>query len=460
MSKHKKLAQRIKYYTGKMKKTLLKTVIIFYIFFQPCNLACAVTLEQCKTMALYNSKLLQAYENLIESSIFANRKDKSSLLPQISGFYQPDYVQYGKNADFAHHHGYRNTVGVTLSIDIPKILSDYPQLSNLEIEKSKLITKIAANEILKQVTQEYYQLYVLLEKKSYYSIAQSYISTHIKDIEALQSKGVDVKLDLIRANVQLRSLYISRSNINQDVTNVLTSLNSIMNTEYKEPDFSTMDAPDMAALATDQTIFDENAPETEMENSYIERLEKILPQRLANLEQSKLDGLDVSVAREKYRQSDYSYLPFLEGGFEHNAHTIDPGIETDRAFILLNFNIFDFGQRANEKRQLKYAYESQKGLFDENQRKIKVRIDQIITQIENIQTTYRNAGENLTNAAKALDVAREYYQQGKIKETDLLNIFAEYMNAKDQDYDILYDFFFKKAELDSLIRGIEDEKAG
>jgi outer membrane protein TolC len=441
------------------KMPLRGTVIICYTFFLFYNSAYAVTLEQCKTAALCNSKLLEAYENLIESSIYANRKDKSLLLPQISGFYQPDYVQYGPKADFAHH-GYRNKAGIALSLDIPKILADYPQLSNLEIEKSKLIMKIAESEILKRVTQDYYQLYVLLKKKSYYVDAQSYINDHIKDIEALQSKGVDVKLDLIRAEVQLRSLYISRSNINQDIANVLVSLNSIMNTEYKESDFSTMDAPDMLAIQTDHTVFDKNAPEAEAKTSYIECMEKILQQKLANLEQSRLDEFDVKLAEEQYRQSKYSYLPSLEGGYEHNSHTIDPAIETDRAFLSLNFYIFDFGQKTNEEEQMKYAYESQKRFFNENQRKLKIQIDQLITQIENIQTTYKNASENLQNAEKALDTAKDYYQQGKIKETDLLNIFSEYMNAKDQSYDSLYDFFFKKAELDSLTRGMEDEKTG
>jgi outer membrane protein TolC len=442
-----------------MKNALLNTVVIFFAFLLPCNLAYSVTLEECKTKALNNSKLLQAYENLIESAVYANRKDKSSLIPPITGFYRPDYVQYGPHADFTRH-GFRNQVGVGFSIDMPKLLADYPQLSGLEIEKNKLITKIAANEILKQVTQEYYLLYVFLQKKSCYASAQSYIDTHIKDIEDLQSKGVDVKLDLIRANVQLKSLFISRSNMNEEVTNALVSLNSLMNTEYKESDFSNMDAPDLAALPADQTVSDENSPRTNGKSTYIEHIKQVLPQKLAGLEQSRLDGLDVRVAKEKYRQSDYSYLPSLELGYEHNAHTIDPAAETDVVFLSLNFQIFDFGQKSNEAQELRYAYVSQKFIFDENQRKLKVQIYQLITRIENIQTTYKNAGENLKNAEKALDTARDYYQQGKIKETDLLSVFGEYISAKDQNYDILYDFFFKKAELDSLVKGAEDEKAG
>lgn len=434
--------------------TLLRNFIFCLAVFFYADTTYAVTLEQCKILTLQNSKLLDAYENLIKASIYSNQKDKSTLFPQVSGFYQPDYVRYGDNADFAHH-GWRNQVGATVSIDIQKILANYPQLSGIEIEKSRMVRRIAESEIIKNLTQNYYNLYVLLKKKSYYGNARSFIGEHIKDIEDLQSKGMDVKLDAIRAKVQLKSLYVSVSNINQEVANTLTLLNSLMNTEYKESDFSDMDAPDMTAIASGRTVFDENVPDTDVKGSYIEGVERSIFPKIAGLEQSRLDGLDVKLAEERYRQSKYSYFPSLQGGFEHNAHTIDPSIETDRMFIGLSIDIFDFGRRANEEKQLKYSYESQKNMFAEGQRRLKVQIDQLITEIENIQTTYQNASDNMKSAEQALDTAKEYYQQGKIKETDLLSVFSEYMNAKDQSYDTLYDFLSKKAELDSIIRGAE-----
>jgi len=428
--------------------------MIFCSLFLLSHSIYAATLEECKTMSLRNSKLLESYKNLIKANIYVYRKDQSALFPQFSGFYQPDYVQYSDHVDFARH-GWRDKVAATMSIDIQKILANYPQLSKEEIEKSKLIKKIAENEIEKNLTQNYYRLYILLKKKSYSTDAQSYFIEHIKDIDKLKSKGVDVKLDSIRARVQLKSLYISIGNVNQEVTNTLIALNSMMNTQYKEADFSMMDTPDIATIETDQTIFNENVPEASIKSSYIEDVEKSIPQRIAGLEQSKLDEVDVKSAQEKYRQSKYYYLPLLQGGFEHNIHTIDPAIETDRAFISLNFDIFDFGQKANEGRQLKYSYESKKNLFDESQRKLKVQIDQLITEIENIQTTYKNASDNMRSAEEALDTAKDYYQGGKIKETDLLSIFLEYMNAKDQNYEILYSFLSKKAELDSIVRGAQ-----
>jgi len=433
---------------------LIKYFIIFYLVFNFSNLAYAVTLEECRDLSLRNSKLLESYANLIASTIYSNRKDKSALFPQVSVFYEPDYVQYNNSADFTRH-GFRNKAGLTLSYDIQKLLANYPQLSNLEIEKSKLIKKAAESEILKNLTQDYYKLYVFLKKKHDYIDAQTYVKEHIQDIEDMQLKGVDIKLDLIRAQVQLKSLYISTSNANEEIDNTLISLNSMMNTEYKESDFSSMDAPDIAALETDQTVFDESLPENNTEKSYIENAEKTVPQKISDLEQSKIDEFDVKITKEKYRQSKFSYLPSLQAGVEHNAHTIDPSIEAYRTYLAVNFDLFDFGQRANAQRELKYSYESQKKLFEETQRKLKVRVEQLITELENIQTTYKNACDNLNNAKNGLDTAKDYYQQGKIKETDLLSVFSDYLNVKDQSYESLYNFLSKKAELDSIIKGLE-----
>lgn len=442
-----------------MSRPALKALLLFCLGLFFARPAHAATLAECKDLALHNSALLNAYENLIKSAVYTNRSDKDSLFPQIYGHYQPTYLWYGSGADFAHH-GLTQTLGASFSLDLPKILANYPALSSLEIEKSKLVETIAENEVIKDLTQNYYRLYVFLQKEKYYANAKSYIASHIEDIKNLQSKGLTVELDLIRAKVQLRSLFISISNINQEITNALTALNSLMNTTYTEADFHDMDVPDMKALVTDQAIFSESVPESkEIRASYIETVESTIPRHMDSLDQSKLNELAVASAKERYRQHKFNYAPTLQAGYEHNFHIIDPTTETNLAFLSLDFNLFDFGKRLNEGRQLRYDYESKKHMFDEQQRRLKLQIDQLTTDIENIESTYKNADTNMRSAKKALEAARGYYEKGTIKETDLLSIFSEYMNAKDQRYEILYSFFAKKAELDALIRGMEHAQA-
>jgi len=412
----------------------------------------AVTLEECKELSLHNSRLLESYENGIKSALYARRKDLSALLPQLSASYEPEHLHFSDRSEFTP--GSQSRVGVTLSYDLQKLLVNYPQLSHLELEKSKLIKKVAENENQKDLVQAYYKLFVLLKKKRNYADAQAFIRDHIKNIEELQSRGVDVKLDLIRANVQLTSLSTSLSNITGEIENDLIALNSMMNTTYQEAEFSSMDAPDVAAIKIDQAAQDKETPEAETEDSYIGRVEKLVPCGIGKLEQSKLDAFDVTIAKANHQRSTWYFLPSLQGGFEHNSHTVDPNTEENRTFLTLHIDISDWAQKATAERELHYSYEAQKKLFEENQRKLRVRIEQLISELETVQTTYQNALDNVTGAESSLVTAKEYFRQGKIKETDLLSVFSEYLVAKDASNDLLYSFLSKKGELDSLITGM------
>ncbi len=407
----------------------------------------ALTLQDCIETALRNSKLLSAYENFIKSSIYGYKKNRASLFPQLSVSYNPDYLQYNKNSEFSD--GFEPKMSAAVSIDLQRIMTDYPQLSRLEIEKDKLLKEVAENEIKRDVTQNYYRLYILLRKKSDYNEANRYFFRHKKDIEDLQSKGLDVTLDLSRVKIQINTLNISLGNINNEIGNVLLALNSLMNAHATETDFSSMDAPDISLVKTDKSGQKDNE-----ENSSIEDIEKALPDKISQLQQSKLDAFDMKMAQESYRQSKLYFMPTLQLGVDHNIRTIDPTVEEYRSFLSLNVNIFDFGQKAHESRQLQYNYEYQKDLFEDNQRKLKLRIDQLTEDLENLQVIYTNAQENSDNAQKNIDIAQKYYQQGKIKETDLLSTFSDYLNAKEQSYETLYNFVAQKAELDSLVKGI------
>ncbi len=387
----------------------------------------AVSLEDCKAQALKNNDLIVAYEALIQSDIYSWRKDKSSLFPQLTAFYQPDYIQFGGRSDLARKHGFETRAGSALSWDIQKILTDYPALSRLEIGKSRLLKSIAQNEILKNTTQDYYRLYMLLKKKRNYQDAEDFFQVHIKTIRQLQSKGVEVELDLNRAQVQLRSLGISLANLDNEINDVLIEFDSMMNAAYKEADFSVMDAPDMSV------------PNPGGED-------------YSRVEESLLDKTDVNIAEKEFEQSKFYYLPTIQLGLEHNSNTVDPNVEEFRSFLSLNFDIFDFGQKSNEVKQLKYNYQYQKNLFKDNQRKLNLHIEQIFNDVYALKLIYKSTLDNVNGADQSVKIARLYYKEGKIKETDLLSIFSDYLNAQDQSYQDLYDFMSQKAELEAILK--------
>ncbi len=415
-----------------------------------------LALNECITRSLDNGKLVQAYENQIKAAIYDYKKQRSELLPQTVATTGVDHLWYSPKADLDPLSGFVGKVGVELSMDLQKLIASYPELARLEIEKSELLKTITRNVIRKEVTQDYYTLYVLLKKKKDYEGVDSYFGDHIKDVLKLQDSGVDVKLDLIRAQVQQNSIHVSMSNINGEISKALISLNSRMASDFKESDFASMTEPELPE-ATAQAIFNENEPKTEAEiqTSYVERVEAGYAKKLSDIYQLKLDASEVKIAKEAFRQSQFYYIPSLQFGAEHNIHTIDPTVEAYRLSLSMSLNIFDFPQKEFEKRKLERTYAYQKDVFDENERKLKVQIDQLITDIENLQTTYKNAVANLGGATQIIVTAKTYYEQGKIKESDLLSVSSEYLAAKEQFYEALSNYLNKKAELDFLLEGIK-----
>ena len=139
----------------------------------------AITLAECQALSLKNSHLIEAYENRIKASIAANNKDKSSLWPQLSATTEVDYRQYSGLSDLPN--GFDGRVGGVFNVDLQKIISHYPRLSLLDVEKNRLVKKIAGYDLEKTVTQSYYKIYILLKKKYDYLETKSYFEKHIKD---------------------------------------------------------------------------------------------------------------------------------------------------------------------------------------------------------------------------------------------------------------------------------------
>ena len=429
-------------------------VALLFLFSMEIN-AYALALQDCVSKALANSDLIKAYENQVKAGIENYRKEQVGILPQPTLTSETNRFWYGNASDLPHLHGYMQRWSSGISIDMAKLIAYYPRLSHLELEKSRLLARLAENSIRKEISQEYYRLYVLLKKKKDYKDVEAYFADHIKDIEKLQSSGVDLKLDLGRAQVQQKSLRISLSNVNSEITNVLIFLNSLMNTDFNEYEVAPMTEPDLSTIKAGQPIFDENAPEENTPNSHIENIEKNYEKKLSDFNQTKLDAFDLKSAKESYRQSWFSYLPPIQLGSDHNVHPLDPAMENDRTFLSVSVNFLDFPEKFLESKRLKYTYKYQESIFRDNQRKLKVQIDQLITNIESMQSIYKNAVENLTSATQNIETAKTYFQQGKIKETDLLNVFSEYLTAKEQTYESLSDFLNKKAELDFVLEGVD-----
>jgi outer membrane protein TolC len=332
-------------------------------------------------------------------------------------------------------------VGAQLSLDLKKTLSGYPELSRLELEKSRLLRELAERDIVRSVTQDYYRLYILLGKRADYSEARAYFSSHIKDIEKLESAGLDLKLDRVRAEIQLKSLELTARELESDISSVLKSLSSAAGKELKAEDL--VFEGGLGAL--------DRLPGIEAGFIAVSTCAGHCAD--AGRLSSRLDRLETSSAFETYRQSKFSYAPTLQLGLVRSVHIIDPATELYRTYIAVNLDVFDFGAHSAERTALLRDYEARRETELENQKQLRLSLDRLTDEMAGAAASYTGLKKNYEAAAGNLETAKLYYTKGKIKETDLLSIFSEYLDAKQQSRDALGRYLDKKAELAYLRSG-------
>ncbi len=383
----------------------------------------AADLKECLTMATDNSPGVRSYEEKLSASISAQKSAKRSLLPALSVSGDDGYSTYSRDSGLDN--GMTGTLGAQLNWDLPKVLAGYQRLAGLETDKSRLLLDIAKRTLARDVEKDYYNLHILAAKKADYAEAKAYFLTHIASIEELGERGVDVKLDLLHANMQLRSLGVTADGVETELKNALTSLNSATGGDFNDGDFPFKDIPVPVAGPVPQGLA-ATAPETRM------------------------NDLELKTAEENYRQSGFFYAPTLNFGVNKAITPIDPATERTRTFLGVTLDVFDFGRHIADRKSLLAEREAQRAANIENLRRLRLYIETLRTGIANAAAICAAAEAGLSDADKAMKTADEYYRQGKIKETDLLSVFSDYLAAKEQARNALGDYLDKKSDMDYI----------
>lgn len=418
----------------------MKTIRYFFyltaVLLLPARLA-ALDLDGCVKMALASSHAFKASGLNVEAARSAYARDRRALLPALSVTGEDGYNHY--QAGSGLRDGLMGQVGAQLSWDMGKTLSGYPEAARLELEKARLLRDLDEKDIVRGVTQDYYRLYVLLGKREDYAEAQKYFFSHIEDIEKLEGAGLDVKLDRVRAEIQFKSMELTGKALETQIAGALSSLSYTVGAELRAEDlvfeggaeaFSRL--PDLANGGPEVSSCCADAG-----GGY----------------SARLDRLETSSAFEAYRQSKYAYAPTLALGLARNLDSIDPATELSRTYVAVNLPLFDFGARAAGRKALLRGYEARKETELESQRTRRLALKTLAAEIDSASASYEGLRKNYEAAAGNVETAKLYYAEGKIKETDLLSIFSEYLDAKQQSRDALGSYLNKKAELAYLLAG-------
>lgn len=415
-----------------MRKTKL-FILTAGLFSVPAALS-ALDLDGCVQMALVNSRALKAAAGYTQASEQAYKSARASLRPALSASGEAAYNRYQAAAGLPD--GLMGQAGVQFSLDLRKTLAG-AELERLDLEKSRLSGQLAQKDVVRSVTQDYYGLYTLLGKKADYAQALKYFNSHIEDIEKLENSGMDLKLDRARAEMQLKSLEVSAAAVETGIAGAVSSLSSVAGAPLRAEDLVFDGAPADGGLPA---IQDEAAAP---------------PAAPGRSLAARLDGLETAAAYEAWRRAGFIYAPALQLGLARNIRPIDPATENSRTYLAASLDIFDWGAKARAKNAALETYRARAETQAENKRLLSLSLERLAAEIKSEAAAYAALRGNFLSAAGNLETAKTYYRQGKIKETDLLSIFSEYLDAKQQSRDALGRYLEKKTELAYLRAGEE-----
>ncbi len=406
-------------------------ILVSGLLYAPAALS-ALDLEGCVKMAVANSRALKASIGLTRASAQTYKSAQASLLPSLSASGEAAYNSYQAAAGLPD--GLMGQAGVQFSLDLRRTLAG-AELERLDLERSRLSGQLAEKDIIRSVTQEYYSLYTLLGKKADYAEALKYFDSHIEDIEKLESSGLDLKLDRARAEMQLKSLEVAAAAVDTGIAGVIGSLSSATGTRLKAEDLVFDGAPAGSGLPA---IQEEAAAPAESQG-----------QSLSDL----LAGLDTATAYEARRRAGFIYAPALQLGLARNIRPIDPATENYRLYLAVSLDVFDWGAKAGAKNAAMETYRARVQTEGESKRLLSLALERLSAEIKSEAAAYAALRGNFLSAGGNLETAKTYYRQGKIKETDLLSVFSEYLDAKQQSRDALGRYLDKKTELAYLLSG-------
>jgi outer membrane protein TolC len=290
-------------------------------------------------------------------------------------------------------------------------------------------------QVRHDVTRAYNKIMVLRHRADERLQAIGYVDDHLKDIERLRSLGVDVELDLLRAESQRKSLDLAATSQDADLQDALASIRSLTSKDLSDEDFQ----PNQSWLSTVTS----DAAGSGAGVDYV----------MQDTLQGQLTLLDLESSRLVTLGTGPIAAPILKVGINHAFLSIDPATPMDQTYASLTLNAFDWGQRVAEGRQRAQELAAQQKATRDELRQLKLTASQLGIDLAAARKAYDISTDLLQNAKKELDIAETYYRQGKIKETDLLSVFSDFLGAQDQQATALQDVLDKRAEWEALWAG-------
>lgn len=396
--------------------------------------AAPTSLDDCVAAALKASPALAALRAQAQAAVAGYSQDRDGRWPGLTLSDQENYSAYQAAAGFSD--GTENFANAELALDLQSWIASPAALSRQRVRRIALQAAQLRVQLGREVAGAYDRLMVLELQADEGRQAAAYVDGHLGDIQRLRRLGVDVQLDLLRAGSQRRSLDLAAVARDAEIQDQVAALRSLTGLDLTADDFR----PDPAWVAS-------------VVQADAEDPGQVLDQRLLDTLPGRLAALDLETARLATRGTGPVALPTVKLGLNHAFQAIDPATPVDQAYAALSLYAFDWGQRAAAAREKAQALAAQAADNREQLRQLRLDAGRLAVDRDAARRAYALSVDLLGDAQKAMGIAKTYYRQGKIKETDLLSIFSDYLTAQQQRDVALQTLLDKRADWDALWEG-------
>lgn len=207
--------------TMKAKHSSVIPILLLVLFFGGNASAQSISMEAAIDTALKNNRLVKNeklkadyLEKLIRSSATLPKTNFTAEAGQINSIYTD------------------NRFGVSQSFSFPTVYSNQKKLFTEEWKTAVLGISLKEAEIKKSVTQLYYGILLLREKKKLLQRADSNYSSFLQKATLRLSKGESNILEKSTAEIQRGNIYLQSKALQEEIDLALVQFQLLLNTEY------------------------------------------------------------------------------------------------------------------------------------------------------------------------------------------------------------------------------------
>lgn len=399
------------------------------------------SLELLVDQVLQQSPMVEALEAQNGSSREAFRGSQNSLWPGINTSLLMEETDT-----------FRSEFGVEVNFPLQKILGGAARENSLKLEQNLLRGFLSREEIRLRITRNYLSVYLLSQRGAIFRDAESFYQSHIQDINRLINRGVDLRYDRSRSEVERRILEAKQKEVARDLQNALLEISSLAGRpfELKEMNFSGLEPDSQKMYSTNDFRYFSNR----------NRVEEVLEETIQKTALWRMESLSRDLAENLYNQSRYYAVPsLLVGSRVMGYQRKEPWNDNYQVYIAASIPISDLYIRNHEAKMRRQDYIAQKKILEDYGREFRLQIRQLMGDIEYSYGAYEMAKKNEQEAKSSVNIATIQYRQGRIKQIDILDTYSRYLNTREDSIDKLRQFYDKNLKLSFLLKEYNRESS-